>query len=126
MYQPEQLSQKELGVDVQDMTCNGAGISPSKKKLAVVFQPPRIIIRLIRPNRDGGPTEWKKCLKFELLHTWASSNDEAEQNKLLVVCGKERRDSERYLIEFPNALEMDKFTIILKLHGDSHLYKCVA
>ena len=119
MSQPS--SQEEREVEVEDITLNGEQI-PYKKKLAVVFVPPRIVIRLTRPNLDGGPAEWKKCLRFELLHTWVISKDEAESDKLLVVCGKDRKDKDRYLIKFPNALEKGKFLIILKIHGSVNLW----
>ena len=115
MSQPA-FHQEEREVEVENITLNGEQI-PYKKKLAVVFVPPRIVIRLTRPNLDGGPTEWKKCLRFDFLHTWVISNDEAESDKLLVVCGKDRKDKDRYLIKFPNALETEKFLIILKIHG---------
>lgn len=95
-------------------------------QLELDLHPPRLIVRLIGSRKMGGNGQWRKGIDFECLHTWVVSQDASEKNKLLVVHGKSRKDTNRYCIGFPNELEVTKFLNLLQLFGSADLYKCVA
>ena len=129
---PQTQGPVDYTINLQDLTINEKPISTLQKELDFGgLQPPHMVIRLLPDAAGEAKKNHRQIIAFsgfnkQQMHTWVVSENPAESLKVLLVCGKNRKDKYRYMVHCREPVDMEKLQALLRLHGTVHLYKCIA